>query len=152
MLIDIPIGQPADPTLALVLGVVAKTRGTANTIECLGPGLYKVAHWSFDHLIPPDRLKERYPDLGPGEDALGVCDYPEQIVERLTSLANPDRQFCAAFVRLDRKDESPSGGWRWHKWGTYIGDQDPQHEYLYYEKHIDTVWTYHVYELHAEKA
>lgn len=34
------------------------------------------------------------------------------------------------------------GGWRWHKWGEYIGLHEPQHEYLSYEKGIDYVLSY----------
>ena len=34
------------------------------------------------------------------------------------------------------------GGWRWHKWGEYIGVHEPQHEYLSYEKDIDYVLSY----------
>ena len=34
------------------------------------------------------------------------------------------------------------GGWRWHKWGEYIGVHEPQHEYLSCEKGIDYVLSY----------
>lgn len=34
------------------------------------------------------------------------------------------------------------GGWRWHKWGEYIGVHEPQYEYLSYEKGIDYVLSY----------
>ena len=34
------------------------------------------------------------------------------------------------------------GGWRWQKWGEYIGVHEPQHEYLSYEKGIDYVLSY----------
>ena len=34
------------------------------------------------------------------------------------------------------------GGWRWHKWGEYIGLHEPQHEYLSYEQNIDYVLSY----------
>lgn len=34
------------------------------------------------------------------------------------------------------------GGWRWHKWGEYLGVHEPQHEYLSYEKGIDYVLSY----------
>ena len=61
-------------------------------------------------------------------------------------LTEPDRYYCVSFTRLNRKDESPKDGWRWHKWGPYIGTQKPQHEYLYDDTHIDTVWVHHVHE------
>ena len=31
------------------------------------------------------------------------------------------------------------GGWRWHKWGEYIGKHNPQYEYLDHESGIDYV-------------
>lgn len=34
------------------------------------------------------------------------------------------------------------GGWRWHKWGEYIGVHEPRHEYLSCEKGIDYVLSY----------
>ena len=34
------------------------------------------------------------------------------------------------------------GGWRWHKWGEYIGVHEPRHEYLSCEKRIDYVLSY----------
>lgn len=34
------------------------------------------------------------------------------------------------------------GGWRWHKWGEYIGLHEPQHEYLSCEEGIDYVLSY----------
>ena len=34
------------------------------------------------------------------------------------------------------------GGWRWHKWGEYIGVHEPLHEYLSYEQGIDYVLSY----------
>lgn len=33
-------------------------------------------------------------------------------------------------------------GWRWHKWGEYIGVHEPQHEYLSCEQGIDYVLSY----------
>ena len=45
-----------------------------------------------------------------------------------------------------RKDEQPEdGGWRWHKWGEYIGKQEPKCEYLYDEPNIDSVYVFHIY-------
>lgn len=32
-------------------------------------------------------------------------------------------------------------------WGAYIGNQNPQHEYIYDDKHIDKVYCYHIYEI-----
>lgn len=34
------------------------------------------------------------------------------------------------------------GGWRWHKWGEYLGVHEPKHEYLSCEQGIDYVLSY----------
>lgn len=81
-------------------------------------------------------------------DCYGVCDTPEQLLELLPEVVKGgDRKFVISMVRLDKKDESPEGGWRWHKWGAYIGTQEPQCEYLYDEPVIETVYTFHIYEV-----
>lgn len=35
-------------------------------------------------------------------------------------------------------------GWRWHKWGKYLGVHEPQHEYLSCEQGIDYVLSYSI--------
>lgn len=35
-------------------------------------------------------------------------------------------------------------GWRWCKWGEYIGDYTPDHEYLYDEEGIEEVFVYQI--------
>jgi len=51
-------------------------------------------------------------------------------------------------LRVIRKDLEPTdGGWRWHKWGEYIGTQNPQMEYIHDEPEIEKVYVYHIYEL-----
>jgi hypothetical protein len=44
-----------------------------------------------------------------------------------------------------RKDDQPKqGGWRWHKWGPYIGTHEKQFEYLADEEGIERVFCYHI--------
>ena len=42
-------------------------------------------------------------------------------------------------------------GWRWHKWGPYIGTQDPQCEYLADEPEIKEVFVYRFIQLHDDE-
>lgn len=62
-----------------------------------------------------------------------------------------ERKACRSYLiglsTVNRKDEPEGGGWRWGKWGKYIGTQKPQHEYIYNDTHIDTVYCYHIYEI-----
>ena len=139
MLIDEPTALCVDPILA----IVGSLHGDSES-KRLGLGMYQVSHFGGSHFMPK---YEDYPeDLG-DIDCYGVCDYPAQVLERCPMLGeHPKRSFVVIFHRLLKKDEDESGGWRWHKWGEYIGDQKPQREYLHDEPEIEEVWTYHIHE------
>lgn len=78
--------------------------------------------------------------------AHGVADNVEQVKKRFANvIANPDVQICIALMPVFKSKEPEDGGWRWHKWGEYIGTQNPQCEYLYNEPDIDLVLCFHVY-------
>lgn len=88
-----------------------------------------------------DRVGERWVSSG-------VCDNYEQMLEYNEKLfSDPDKKYVVGLSTVRRKDQSPEGGWRWHKWGEYIGTQNPQHEYLYDDTHIDEVFYYRIYEI-----
>jgi hypothetical protein len=81
-------------------------------------------------------------------DAIGVCDSPQQLLEKFGKQIRADkRNFIISFVEIRKDQQSSTGGWRWHKWGSYVGEHDPQYEYLYDEPKIDVVYTYHIYEV-----
>ena len=80
--------------------------------------------------------------------AYGVCDDYKQVLEHYKDLLNDlDKNYVIGLSSVKRSDEPETGGWRWHKWGPYIGTQNPQHEYLYDDTHIDVVYCYHIYEI-----
>lgn len=80
----------------------------------------------------------------------GVCDYPEQVAEVYPSLESDSRRFLVAFNIIRYADQGEMG-WRWHKWGPYIGTRDPQGEYLADEApDFGDVYTFSIYELHPE--
>lgn len=80
--------------------------------------------------------------------ANGVCDNYHQITEKYKEiLSNPEKNYVIGLSTVKRENQSEDGGWRWHKWGSYIGTQNPQHEYLYDDKHIDKVFCFHIYEI-----
>lgn len=80
--------------------------------------------------------------------ASGVCDDYHQIMDRYKEfLNNPEKNYVIGLSTVERARQSEEGGWRWHKLGEYIGTQNPQHEYLYYDKHIDKVFYFHIYEI-----
>lgn len=82
----------------------------------------------------------------------GVCDNATQVIEYYNKL------LCDMIVRIDKKyvimltpifksDQPDGGDWRWHKWGQYIGIQNPKHEYLYDEDNIDLVYVFKIQEV-----
>lgn len=78
----------------------------------------------------------------------GVCDNYQQIKEEYKNLIEDhDKKYVVIMTTVEREKQPSEGGWRWHKWGSYIGNQNPQHEYICDDKHIDKVYCYHIYEI-----
>lgn len=85
---------------------------------------------------------DAYPSEG------GVCDTPEQVLAHIPLLVTDPRRFIVFFTPIRKRDQPAEGGWRWHKWGEYIGTQPSAGcEYLYDEPHIDEVLVYHIVEV-----
>jgi hypothetical protein len=91
------------------------------------------------------KLREFYRRDHPAD--YGVCDNWEQIPARWPEIVTSPRHFVISVTEMRRKDQEPAGGWRWHKWGEYIGDHEIKHEYLYDENHIESVFTFHIMEV-----
>lgn len=149
MLIDVKFSL-RDPQMALILGVIAE-HGPLIPSR-ISKGLYRCGHWSIDMLLPKGSLASSWGDdrtLPQEIPSSGVCDYPEQVCEKFNPDALPGHYFVS-FVRMLKKDQPSYGGWRWHKWGEYIGTKNPQYEYLYDEPDIEEVYTYHIYDVKPE--
>jgi hypothetical protein len=76
----------------------------------------------------------------------GICDYPEQVIEKFPILLEMENRYAIFFTPI-RKEDQTENGWRWHKWGEYIGNQEPTTEYLYDEPLIEEVLIYRIHEL-----
>lgn len=129
----------------------------------LALGIY-LAHFNFDHEIE-HLIQESYPfsarwkvywdkpDYVPGSipydlpDDFGVCDDYTQILAKWPELESDPAHFIVALSLVRKADQESEGGWRWHKWGPYIGTKNPQHEYLYDEEDIEEVFCFHIIEL-----
>ena len=80
--------------------------------------------------------------------AYGVCDNYQQIKkEHKDLIEEPNKKYVVIMTTVEREKQPCEGGWRWHKWGAYIGNQNPQHEYIYDDEHIDKVYCYSIYEI-----
>jgi hypothetical protein len=89
-----------------------------------------------------------------GDIPYGVADNIEQIKERYKEwLDDPDTKWVITITKVyqDKNYKGKGGGWRWHKWGEYIGTLEPQCEYLDDEDFGDDwqgyVLCYHIYKV-----
>jgi hypothetical protein len=148
MLVDVELKRPRGG-LDLILGAVAGgIAGGPSTPDHLQQGIYRCGHWNFGDLIAQPAVREEWPEIEGIDDAIGVCDSPDQLLDVYGAiLTETDRVFCVSLVKLERSNQPATGGWRWHKWGEYVGNQEPTMEYLHDEPKIEAVWTFHIYEL-----
>lgn len=79
------------------------------------------------------------------KNAYGVCDNVEQVIE-MYKLNDSEKQFTISMTPMRKEHQSENGGWRWHKWGEYIGTQESTAEYLYDEEKIDLIYVFDIYE------
>ena len=111
-------------------------------------GMYQISHFGGTNFLAG---YEHYPDFEEEEfnglACYGVCDEMDQLIEKFPALETSERKFVITFKQVVRDAEPKMGGWRWHKWGPYIGDQNPQCEYLADEPEIRHIFVYHIYEL-----
>lgn len=99
----------------------------------------------IDSTSPPDELGW---DKSRNLNAFGVADNLDQIKTYYAEpIADPVRTFVIGANTLHKHEQEPLGGWRWHKWGEYIGTHTPQCEYLYDEPIIEQVVVFNIYEI-----
>lgn len=63
----------------------------------------------------------------------GVADNIDQIKEYYKQeVSDTTKKYTISLTAVfqDRSNIGKGGGWRWHKWGKYIGELNPQYEYL----------------------
>lgn len=117
----------------------------------LAEGCYQCQEddFDFDFTIWGGNAPERemaYPRFTDGDPfAFGVCDTPEQFLNKYGAVLRADpRRLVVSFSHVE-KSSNPNG-WRWHKWGPYVGDYEPAREYLADEDGFyDGVFCYHIY-------
>ena len=86
-------------------------------------GIYKE---SSDFNFSEDDIKEDIEYTG----IYGIADNVEQIKDYLKKYIDvPDEKYIIAVTPVFQH-KGEADGWRWHKWGPYIGTLNPQYEYL----------------------
>lgn len=113
----------------------------------------KLDGWGYNESKkkPDESILEYYGRTDKWIAQYGVADDIEQIKEFYKDLIkDPNDKFVIAVtpVYQDKENKGNGGGWRWHKWGQYIGKLNPQHEYLDDEEFGDDfeyVLCFHLY-------
>lgn len=159
-----------------VVAILSKMNG-GDEVQNPSPGVYVNCGFNFNYMIEDGEILSEYPDYWPILDydptwdskstsevrmaffqeqmknntyfgSYGVADSIEQVLEKYKPYVDdPKNHFCFSFTEVRKDQQSERGGWRWHKWGGYIGTQEPQHEYLYDEPNIESVWVFSVYRI-----
>lgn len=80
----------------------------------------------------------------------GVSDNIDQIKEYYKDwITKSDWVISVTPVFQHKENKGKGGGWRWHKWGPYIGKLNPQYEYLddedFGEDFCGYILCYHLY-------
>lgn len=128
--------------------VAALVSGGAYPTQRLRQGVYLLPYHPPSPWPPGNRFRD-FPDLPDGLYMYGVCDGLDNYMEKQgRALDALDKKY---FVTLTVVERDPDGkgkrqGWRWHKWGPYIGACEPEREYLDDEEGIDQVYCFQVFE------
>lgn len=85
-------------------------------------------------------------DYGVADNASQVLDYYYSLYEQNKEYMKEQR-FIIMLTPIFKEDQPENGGWRWHKWGQYIGKFEPENEYLFDETGIDYVYCFKILEV-----
>lgn len=147
-----------DSAMSHILGLLSAPGVEEGPVE---EGLVVISHFNANHAfdVIEDWREENWLwkiNWGANDGSLtaywspfGVCDDIEQFkrTDLYDRIVASERSWCVFFTHIQKNPEERDG-WRWHKWGPYIGEGEPQCEYLADEPFFDNgVYTYHVYEL-----
>lgn len=137
------------PTGALHDALVAMM-GDGRTERVIERGLIEHRHHNPELTWALDTRWTRMDDLDAAclpLGSYGVGDSPEQIMGRYRDiLERAPEPICISVVHVLKNPAEPGAGWRWRKWGEYIGEGTPTVEYLNDEPGFaDGVWVYSVF-------
>ena len=138
--------------LNILANSLANINKTSHKLENPITGVYINGEFpfNFDKIIDyksMNKIKEdEYGWTSPIQS--GVCDNYQQVLNKYSEYVNdPNRKFVIGLTPVVRENQESSGGWRWEKWGEYIGDFIPQCDYLYDEPEIEIIYTFQIFEI-----
>ena len=143
MLVELTINQEAEDRLAKIHKEL-KEEGCYENLESLEYLSPNHPHWrpmkgiyegpfsdpNFMYLLYDEFIKI---DRQPIFEAYGVADNIEQILNyHKEEFIDTPEKYILFYTKIYQHKENAGewGGWRWHKWGPYIGNLNPQCEYL----------------------
>jgi hypothetical protein len=132
------IFNPEDPTIVMLKELM----GQSSEIKELQKGIHQIGSFGLPHSMR--KFYEEYFAIG-DHYSYGVCDSAEQLLAAIPEIQNSDDEFIVTLTAINKADQPPKDGWRWEKWGEYVGTQKPQADYLYNEPQIERVFVYHIY-------
>lgn len=82
----------------------------------------------------------------------GICDNASQAIEYYKYLidegfAREEDNYVIVMTPIFKENQPEYGGWRWHKWGPYVGIQNHEYEYLYDEDEVEMIYVFHIYQM-----
>lgn len=152
MLTDLPAGwsTPNDPFIHALKSLLELTNVPTLRVH---RGVY-LAYTNYDHEIR-DLILDDWPPFdafGYGTEnyfnCYGVVDHWTQLP--LKDLDTDSRHLLIYLARHAKSEQPSDGGWRWHKWGPYLGvfqEQVAAHEYLHDTPDVVEVFSYRIVEL-----
>ena len=103
-------------------------------------GIYE-AHINFEHEIE-NLIADHWPEF-PGFPAEGDWFNSYGVVDHWTQLPlkmlNEDPRPLLVYLARHRREDQPEYGWRWHKWGPYLGVHEGATNYEYLRDALDVV-------------
>ena len=107
-------------------------------------GFYLIPHLDADGVVRDAigrklSFDEKFFHYGVADNALNIFEHHPEL-----SLFD-ERNFVVFMTEIRREDQPTFDGWRWHKWGDYIGQHEPEYEYLADEEGIESVFVYRIF-------
>lgn len=87
-----------------------------------------------------------FSDYGVADNASQVLDYFDDLCHEHAEYME-NHKFIILMTPIFKDSTKPFSGWRWHKWGRYIGKFDHRCEYLNDEVGIDYVYVFKILEV-----
>lgn len=109
------------------------------------------ANYDLEHMTDYEEVKNfdspiYWNNYGVADNASQVLDYYDSLCMQHQEYMN-NRKFIIMLTPIFKEDQFEHNGWKWHKWGRYIGKFNLQHEYLYDESGIDYVYCFSILEV-----